>query len=506
MRGENKTKAELIQELSELRQKLAEIEVSEQTRRQMEEELKSSHEYLEKLNNSLQEVIFTIKLPERIIGYVNHSVKQVFGYEAEECIGRTTEFLYATKKEYQSFGDKLKKTIEEERDSLHTEQLLRRKNGEVFPAEITTTFLKENGETTQVISILRDITERKQSEDILRLNEARLREAQGIAHFGNWDWDIVKNVLIWSDEIYRIFGLEPQQFGATYEAFLNSVHPEDRELVERSVNEALCDGRFYNIDHRIVWPDGSVRVVHERAEVTFDEAGKPIRMIGTVHDITERKQAEEELRGLSHRLVEAQENERRAIARELHDDIGQSLTALGILLGKARRSPADGVASALDEAQRLVNEIVSQVREMSLNLRPVMLDDLGLLHTLLWHFDRYTAHTQINVDFQHAGLHQRLPPDVSSAAYRIVQEALTNVARHASVAEVKVQARVDRNVLWICVEDHGVGFDPTTLSASISSGVSIMRERARLLGGKLVVESATRSGTCITAELPLGAR
>ena len=124
MKGENETKAELIQELSELRQKLAELEVSEQTRKQMEEELKSSHEYLEKLNNSLQEVIFTIKLPERVIGYVNHSVKQVFGYEVEGCIGKTTEFLYATKKEYRSFGDKLKKTIEEERDSLHTEQPL----------------------------------------------------------------------------------------------------------------------------------------------------------------------------------------------------------------------------------------------------------------------------------------------------------------------------------------------------------------------------------------------
>jgi PAS domain S-box-containing protein len=506
MKGENETKAKLIQELSALRQKLAELEVSEQTRKQMEEELKSSHEYFEKLTNSLQEVIFTIKLPERIIGYVNHSVKQVCGYEAEECIGKTTEFLYTTKREYRSFGDKLQKTIEEERDSLHTEQLLRRKNGEAFPAEITTTFIKENGKTTQVISILRDITERKQAEDILRLSEARLREAQGIAHFGNWDWDIVKNVLIWSDEIYRIFGLEPQQFGATYEAFLNSVHPEDREFVKQSVNEALYEGKPYDIDHRIVWPDGSVRVVHEIAEVTFDETGKPIRMVGTVHDITERKRAEEELRDLSYRLVETQENERRAIARELHDDIGQSLTALGILLGKARHSPADGVASALDEAQRLVREILSHVREMSLNLRPAMLDDLGLLHTLLWHFDRYTAQTQINVDFQHASLHQRLPPDVSSAAYRIVQEALTNVARHAGVAEVKVRARVDRNVLWICVEDRGVGFDPTTLSASISSGVSGMRERARLLGGKLAVESAAGSGTRITAELPLGAR
>jgi PAS domain S-box-containing protein len=117
-------------------------------------------------------------------------------------------------------------------------------------------------------------------------------EAERIAHLGNWDWDIVKDKLLWSDEIYRIFGLTPQQFGATYEAFLSYVHAEDREFVEHSVSEALYEGRPYNLDHRIVWPDGSVRVVHEKAEVSFDKNGKPVRMIGTVHDITEIKRAE----------------------------------------------------------------------------------------------------------------------------------------------------------------------------------------------------------------------
>jgi PAS domain S-box-containing protein len=472
-------------------------------RKQMEEKLKSSREYLERLNDSLQEVIFTVKMPERIIGYVNRSVKDVFGYEAEECLGKTTEFLYPTKKEYQSFGDKLKKTIEERRDSLHTEHSLRRKNGEVFPAEITITFFKEDSNVTQVISILRDVTKRKQGEEALRLSEARLAEAQRIAHLGNWDWDIVKNKLLWSDEIYRIFGLTPQQFGATYEAFLNSVHPEDREFVAQSVSQALYEGKPYNIDHRIVWPDGSVRVVHEKAEVTFNETGKPTRMIGTVHDITQLKLAEEELRALSHRLVQIQEEDRRAIARELHDQVGQSLTVLSLLLDKAVRLPPGDVASNLSEAQALVSELMGQVRDLSLDLRPGMLDDLGLLPTLLWHFDRYTAKTQVQVNFRHSGLQKRIPQEVSTAAYRIVQEALTNVVRHAKVSEVAVAVWVDQDTLWIRIEDKGIGFDQGALPPGSSIGLYGMRERARSLSGGLIIESKQGIGTIITARLLL---
>ncbi len=128
----------------------------------------------------------------------------------------------------------------------------------------------------------------------LKKSEKRLRDAQKIAHIGNWDWDIVKDTLYWSNETYRIFGLRPRDFDATYEAFLSSVHPEDRELVKSSVQEALCKDRQYSIDHRIVLPDATVRSVHGQATVIL-ENGKPVHMIGTVQDITERKRSEEKV-------------------------------------------------------------------------------------------------------------------------------------------------------------------------------------------------------------------
>lgn len=144
-----------------------------------------------------------------------------------------------------------------------------------------------------------DITARREAERRLAEREDRLAEAQRIAHLGNWNWDIAGGSLAWSDEIYRLFGLTPQEFGATYEAFLGSVHPDDRSLLTTRVDEALAGGAPYSIDHRIVWPDGTVREVHERAEVTRDASGAPVAMVGTVQDVTEARASERSLRRLN---------------------------------------------------------------------------------------------------------------------------------------------------------------------------------------------------------------
>ena len=146
------------------------------------------------------------------------------------------------------------------------------------------------------VTQLGPVIKRRQAKDALRESEARLTEAQRIAHIGNWEWDIVKNKLWWSDETYRIFGLIRQTFAATYEAFLASVHPGDREFVKKSLHEALYERKPYNIDFRIILSDGSVRILHGQGEVIFDNAGKAIKMNGTVQDITARKRTEESLR------------------------------------------------------------------------------------------------------------------------------------------------------------------------------------------------------------------
>lgn len=213
----------------------------------------------------------------------------------------------------------------------------------------------------------------------------------------------------------------------------------------------------------------------------------------------------ERLQALSRRLVEAQETAGRRIARELHDEVGQALTGLMLTLRICARTADEDMRTNLEEAMQVVNELMVRVRELSLDLRPAMLDDLGLLPALLWHFDRFAAQTGVQVNFKHTGLEgRRFTSEVETAAYRVVQEALTNIARHASVNEATVRAWVSEDMLGIQVEDRGTGFDPeTVLTAGTTGGLTGMYERVTLLGGQLIVESAPGHGTRLTAELPL---
>jgi PAS domain S-box-containing protein len=212
----------------------------------------------------------------------------------------------------------------------------------------------------------------------------------------------------------------------------------------------------------------------------------------------------ERLKVLSQRLIEVQEAERRHIARELHDEIGQQLTGLKLLLDTIRGRPVQVALDRLAEAHELIDDLVCRVRRMSLDLRPAMLDDLGLLPALLWLFDRYTGQTGVRVNFEHAGLEQRVSEELETAAYRMVQEALTNVARHAGVSEVTVRVGRDAGMLRLQVVDHGAGFDCNgALRGRHTGGLAGMRERAVLLGGRMTVESAPGAGTHLTAEFPL---
>ncbi|HLO27803.1 MAG TPA: response regulator [Anaerolineales bacterium] len=206
---------------------------------------------------------------------------------------------------------------------------------------------------------------------------------------------------------------------------------------------------------------------------------------------------------LAKSLVDIQEAERRHIAKELHDHLGQVLTGLQFTLETTKNQASGTQRSNLEEIQNAVSDIIRQVREMSLNLRPSMLDDMGLLPTLLWHIDRYTSQTGIRVNFQCDEFVKRLPTEIETAAYRIVQEALTNVARYAQVKEVFVGLVVQENTLWVEVLDNGKGFDTALELDKPSSGLGGMRERARLLGGYVLVESFIDQGTQIVAALPL---
>ncbi len=210
--------------------------------------------------------------------------------------------------------------------------------------------------------------------------------------------------------------------------------------------------------------------------------------------------SEEEARALSRKLVGVQEEGFRYVSRELHDEIGQHLTGLKFLLESITGETSEAVVG---RARAVVDELTATTHDLSMSLRPTVLDDMGLLPALLWLIRRYSSQSSIQVKFEHYGLGSRLPTDVETAAFRIVQEGLTNIARHAETTEADLTVWVGDGRLRISLADRGVGFDPESVTAQADSmGLVGMRERAQLLGGDLFIESSPGSGTRLRANLP----
>src|SRR5205807_2206168 len=212
--------------------------------------------------------------------------------------------------------------------------------------------------------------------------------------------------------------------------------------------------------------------------------------------LEEERHLRAELETLSRRLVQVRETEQRSLARELHDEVGQLLTGLHLML--------EEVGSVIrPEALRLVRDLQQRIRAITLDLRPPMLDELGLVAALRWFFERYTARTCIRVAFTLKGEDRRLTHEMESGAFRIIQEALTNTARHGSVKAILVSVEFAPQRLRVSIADGGKGFDLKNARQGASTGLAGMRERARLLGGDLVIDSAPGQGTRVEVDLPL---
>ena len=269
------------------------------------------------------------------------------------------------------------------------EQELAKKTTELVKANEETNRLNEELEqrihhrTEQLyklnIELEKEVSMHKDTEKALIVSKSRLLEAQNIAHIGNWEWNIEVNSLEWSDEIFRIFGFTPQEFKVTYEAFLNSVHPDDKELVKSAVSEALINRRPYNINHRIILSDGTERIVHEMAEVIFNKDGKAVRMVGTVQDITEQKKLEDQLRQAQKMEAVGQ------LAGGVAHDFNNILTAIigysSILKMKIERDHPfnqylDHIIKASEKAASLTRDLLTFSRKQITNPKPVDINDI----------------------------------------------------------------------------------------------------------------------------------
>ena len=362
------------------------------------------------------------------------------------------------------------------------------------------------GEIIGAVVVNEDVTERVRAEEALRKTERLLVDAEKLGQTGSWEQDLKSGAIVNTESNLRLFFGDDRSKGAQLEDYLVAVHPDDRDWVVRRRGQMLDGTGSSDIEYRVVWPDGSVHWIFGRATVVRDPSGRPIRVYGTNADITERKRAEEELarrtrqlESLSRQLIEAQESERRAVARELHDDFGQVLTALKLTLQRHERDDVETIA--------LVDGAIARMRDLAQDLRPPVLDELGLEASLRWYVEREAKRAGLSFRLTLAPLERRLETTVEITCFRVVQEALTNVIRHAHARHLAVELGTADGVLQLVVRDDGQGFDVPAARARAargeSQGLLSMRERVALAGGELEIDSSPGHGTAIRARIPL---
>ncbi|MFZ3322480.1 MAG: PAS domain-containing protein [Usitatibacter sp.] len=360
-----------------------------------------------------------------------------------------------------------------------------------------------------------DIEDRKRAEEALTNSLRLLREAQELGQTGGWEHDLTTGRISNTEQNARLFFGTASANAERFEDFAGAVHPDDRAYVKQRHMQLLAEDGPHEIEYRVVWPNGEVHVLRGLATVVRDDSGRPVRVYGTNLDITERRRKDEairtstqRLRALTRRLVELQETQRRDISRELHDRVGQTLTAMRINMEIIRDRLGSRDDSVIRERNgdslTLMASAFEAIKNVMYELRPPMLDEQGLIAPLQWYAKKFADRTGIRLTVTgDEGVRWR--PEVELALFRIAQEAITNIARHARAASARIDVRRAADAAILTIEDDGVGISEAGRMEPPGYGMISMRERAESVDGTIEVSPRAPHGTRITVSVPVSA-
>jgi PAS domain S-box-containing protein len=464
---------------------------------------------LELTMNSMEEGVHRVDLQGNIV-FENPAGARMLGWEVADLLGKRAHLtMHHTRRDgtpYPAEECPIHATLRDGVSRHLADEVFWRQDGTSFPVEyITAPMRNDRNEIVAAVVTFRDITERKQAEEALRESEARYRELFENSHEAIYVHDLSGRYLSVNRAAEELSGFKREEIlGKHYSNFIAPRHLKDaRESFCRKLDTPIET----TYEAEVVCKNGMRKPVEVNSRLIYKD-GVAIGVQGTARDISERKRAQEVVQTYSRSLIEAQEAERQKIARELHDEIGQVLTAVRLNLQSIHKTcQTETCLSRIGESVEIVDQALAQVRELSLELRPSLLDDLGLAAALRWYADRYALRSgiaaEVSGDFQIG----RIPHDIETACFRIAQEALTNSARHAAATRAWVHIERQNGQLCLTIRDNGSGFDAETYLNGVSSasalGLRGMQERALAVRGQVEINSSPAKGTQVVVRVPL---
>jgi PAS domain S-box-containing protein len=487
-------------------------------RKIIEEALRESEQRYRSVVESQTELICRY-LPDTTLTFVNDAYCRFFARTQDELIG--TKFLDLIPESAREVARKhIESLVESPRVEIDEHEVMLPDGGIGWQQWVDHAILDSNVKVVEFQAVGRDITERKRIEEDRRDGEERLRLALEAGRMGAWEWDTRTNDVKWSKEHYTVIGIMPFSVEPDYQTWADRVHPDDLPAATEAMSRAIEEMGEYRCEYRIIWSDGSVRWVEGRGKPVYDECGLCVKVSGLIVDITERKEAEEALReseealrksyarieDLAGRLIASQEEERRHIARELHDDLNQQVAALAIGISRLKRQFPDAGAAVQEQIVKLRNKtdlLSERIRQVSHELHSSVLQHVGLSAALNSYCAEFSDREGIAVALDIGDGIESVSPEAALCLYRVAQESLRNVAMHSGARRAVVTLARANGAVELRVADQGVGFDPGQARECRGLGLVSMEERVKLLHGSFVLTTRPGAGTELRAQIPL---
>ncbi|MEW6702766.1 MAG: PAS domain S-box protein, partial [Bacteroidota bacterium] len=448
---------------------------------------------------------------------VNEAFCKMVEMSAEKIVGQPITITYAGKKDKEIMLQNYVERFKERSFPSHIEQRLVLSSGKTKYLEGTHTFVDIENSHSLLLSVFRDVTKKKIYEELLNKTKLMMNHAEEIAHLGSWEWDQETNQVSCSPEFYRIHGIEPENFDGKFDSIIKLVHTDDSSKILTTINSARKSRGPFEYFERIIRPDGETRILFTKGIVLTDLEGSVKTIYGSSLDVTEFKKVEnalinsrERLRALSASLEAAREEERAHVAREIHDELGQVLTAIKMDLVlmreeiKIRTDFSKGeISEQLVQIEKMVDRLIITVKHLATELRPDVLDHLGLIAALEWQAKEFEKRYKIKCLFTSNVRKVELEKEKATAIFRIFQETLTNIARHSGASNVSAKLQLTENKLFLEVDDNGKGITKEQVLDVSSIGITGMKERAKFIGGKVFVDGSPGNGTKVLLEVPV---